>query len=388
MRGGSGLPDRDSGRQLSASLVIVATNAYTGSLTETLRRSVVAVPSFQVATAPLAEALRAGILPEGQAASDTCRLLRYFRLDSSGRLVMGARGSYTATPTTFTARHHYRAVREIYPQLEGIGFDYHWGGFVALTAGPPAAPARARAGDVRRSWLQRPRGGHGNGDGTAPGALGAGQVTHEAGLPRDAGASDTPARPQSRRRAGHHPVLAPRGRLDALRLSVQDGAQHEYHQTVLLIVLVLINVVFVIGWVWSARRHRLTGRPTIGDAVIGVFTDFLDTLGIGSFAPTTALFKFRGRPADELIPGTLNVGHNSSAFLETMLFVTAVTVDPMLLACMIASAAAGAWLGAGVVSRLPRRTIQLCMGIALLVAAAFFVMKNLGAFPPGGWHLR
>ena len=118
---------------LSAPLVIVATNAYTGSLTETLRRSVVAVPSFQVATAPLADELRAGILPEGQAASDTCRLLRYFRLDSSARLIMGTRGSYTAAPTSFTARHHYRAVREIYPQLEGIGFDYHWGGFVALT---------------------------------------------------------------------------------------------------------------------------------------------------------------------------------------------------------------------------------------------------------------
>src|SRR2546430_4286401 len=52
-------------------------------------------------------------------------------------------------------------------------------------------------------------------------------------------------------------------------------------------------------------------RSTLGDIAIGVVTDFLDTLGIGSFAPTTALFKFRGAPADELIPGTLNVGHNS-----------------------------------------------------------------------------
>jgi glycine/D-amino acid oxidase-like deaminating enzyme len=103
-RVGPGYRIETPGGSLSASLVIVATNAYTGSLTETLRRSVVAVPSFQVATAPLADALRAGILPEGQAASDTCRLLRYFRLDSSGRLVMGTRGSYTATPTPFTAR--------------------------------------------------------------------------------------------------------------------------------------------------------------------------------------------------------------------------------------------------------------------------------------------
>jgi uncharacterized membrane protein YfcA len=67
-----------------------------------------------------------------------------------------------------------------------------------------------------------------------------------------------------------------------------------------------------------------------------------------------------------------------------MLFVSTVTVEPVLLACMVASAAAGAWLGAGVVSRLPRRAIQLFMGMALLVAATFFVMRNLGAFPPGG----
>jgi uncharacterized membrane protein YfcA len=152
----------------------------------------------------------------------------------------------------------------------------------------------------------------------------------------------------------------------------------------LLSALVLVNIAFVIGWIWAARRYRLRERPGLADIAIGLVTDFLDTLGIGSFAPTTALFKFRGVPADELIPGTLNVGHNSSAFLETVLFVTAVTVDPALLACMVASAAAGAWLGAGVVSRLPRRTIQLFMGVALLIAAFFFILKNLGALDVAG----
>jgi uncharacterized membrane protein YfcA len=152
----------------------------------------------------------------------------------------------------------------------------------------------------------------------------------------------------------------------------------------LLTVLVLANIAFVIGWIRAARRYRLRERPGPADIAIGVVTDFLDTLGIGSYAPTTALFKFRGKPADELIPGTLNVGHNASAFLETVLFVTTVTVEPLLLACMVASATAGAWLGAGLVSRLPRRTIQLFMGVALLIAAFFFVLKNLGAFPPGG----
>lgn len=120
--------------RLSAAQVIVATNAYTGQLNAQLRRTVVPVPSFQVATAPIPTELRATILPGGQAASDTCRLLRYFRTDASGRLVMGTRGTFAAAPTTRDARHHYRAVREIYPQLAGLGFEYHWGGFVAMTA--------------------------------------------------------------------------------------------------------------------------------------------------------------------------------------------------------------------------------------------------------------
>jgi len=151
-----------------------------------------------------------------------------------------------------------------------------------------------------------------------------------------------------------------------------------------LVVLVAGNAAFVVGWLWAVRRHRLSGRPGPVDIGIGCLTTFLDTLGIGSFAPTTALFKFRGRPRDELIPGTLNVGLNAAGFLETVLFITAVKVQPVLLASMVATATVGAWLGAGVVSRMPRRSIQLFMGVALLIAATFFAMKNLGAFPPGG----
>jgi uncharacterized membrane protein YfcA len=152
----------------------------------------------------------------------------------------------------------------------------------------------------------------------------------------------------------------------------------------LLVALIVVNVAFVLGWVWAARRGGNRERPTPGDIAIGLVTDFLDALGIGSYATTTALFKFRGSPADELIPGTLNVGHNAAAFLEMVLFVTAVSVEPLLLTCMVASATAGAWLGAGVVSRLPRRAIQRFMGVALLIAAVFFAMRNLGAFPQGG----
>jgi uncharacterized membrane protein YfcA len=152
----------------------------------------------------------------------------------------------------------------------------------------------------------------------------------------------------------------------------------------LLAALVIVNLAFVAAWVRRGREHPNRERPSAGDLLIGFITDFLDALGIGSFAPTTALYKLRGSPPDELIPGTLNVGHNGAAFLETLIFTTVVAVEPVLLASMVASATIGAWLGAGVVGRLPRRAIQICMGVALLIAAVFFSMANLGAFPAGG----
>lgn len=119
---------------LIASTVILATDAYTDHLVDPLRRSLVAVPSFQVATAPIPEPLRRDILPQGQSASDTRRLLRYFRLDAGGRLLMGSRGAFDQMATPQSARHLYEAVREIYPQLEGIPFEYHWSGLVGITA--------------------------------------------------------------------------------------------------------------------------------------------------------------------------------------------------------------------------------------------------------------
>ena len=118
---------------VTAPVVIIATDAYTDSISEELRRTLVPVPSFQVATAPIPAQLRSTILPQGQGASDTWHLLRYFRLDASGRLVLGSRGTFAQAPQLRDVQYHYHAVQEIYPQLKGIRFEYHWGGLVAMT---------------------------------------------------------------------------------------------------------------------------------------------------------------------------------------------------------------------------------------------------------------
>ena len=120
--------------QVHARRVILATNAYTGRVHDRLRRSVVAVPSFQVATRPLSRELRRTILPGGQAASDTYNLLRYFRLDATGRLIVGARGLFGRPSAAEALRGHDAALREIYPQIESPQYDYRWSGLVAVTA--------------------------------------------------------------------------------------------------------------------------------------------------------------------------------------------------------------------------------------------------------------
>lgn len=113
--------------------VVLATNAYSDQFVEPLQRTIVAVPSMQVSTVPLPPELSRTILPERQAVSDTWRLLRYFRLDAQCRLIMGSRGVFGDVPPARAAKLHYRAVREIYPQLAGIAFEYHWSGLVAMT---------------------------------------------------------------------------------------------------------------------------------------------------------------------------------------------------------------------------------------------------------------
>ncbi len=130
---GSGWRIKTPQGEVRAPTVILATNAYADSLHDPLRRSVVAVPSTQIATDPLPAALRAQILPEGHSVSDMRRLLRYFRTDSEGRLVMGARGVYGDAPAAQAMRRQLQAVRDIYPQAAGLAFPYRWGGMVAVT---------------------------------------------------------------------------------------------------------------------------------------------------------------------------------------------------------------------------------------------------------------
>jgi len=136
--------------------------------------------------------------------------------------------------------------------------------------------------------------------------------------------------------------------------------------------------------VWFRGKGRAPGVPSIFELFLGMATNFFDTLGIGSFAPTASVFKLRHMVPDEEIPGTLNVGHALPTLLEAFLFIAIVQVDIVTLVLLMGAAVCGAWFGAGIVASWPRRWVQIGMGIALLAAATFFLMTNLNLFPAGG----
>jgi uncharacterized membrane protein YfcA len=157
-----------------------------------------------------------------------------------------------------------------------------------------------------------------------------------------------------------------------------------------LVLIAGLGLAALFIWTWRRLERRAAVAPVDGEPItvagmlLGFVTNFFDTLGIGSFASTTAYLKFRRLIGDELIPGTLNVGHALPTIAQAIIFTTAIAVAPLTLSAMVAAAVAGGYLGAGIVAGLPRRAVQLGMGIALLVAAALFMMKIIGVLPPGG----
>jgi uncharacterized membrane protein YfcA len=158
----------------------------------------------------------------------------------------------------------------------------------------------------------------------------------------------------------------------------------------LLITLAVFALLFICFWAWSVKRGaagQQGAQPvkfTFFEVFIGFITNFFDTLGVGSFATTSSIFKLKNVIEDELIPGTLNVGHCLPTIVEAFIFVSIIQVDGLTLMAMIVASILGAWLGAGVVSKWPRRTIQVCLGSALLVAAGLMFLSQTKLLPGGG----
>lgn len=156
----------------------------------------------------------------------------------------------------------------------------------------------------------------------------------------------------------------------------------------LLLALAAFTLFFVVALVVGRRRAKQAQRddvaPTGATVATGFVANFFDTLGIGSFATTTAIFRQWRMVRDEIIPGTLNAGHTLPTVAQAVIFTQLVPVDSTTLILMIVAAVTGAWLGAGIVARWPRKAIQIGMGIALLAAATLMLLAQFKLIPAGG----
>jgi uncharacterized membrane protein YfcA len=150
--------------------------------------------------------------------------------------------------------------------------------------------------------------------------------------------------------------------------------------------LALLTVWFLAVLTRDVLRHKnsLESSSWRKTAIIGFVVNFFDVLGIGAFAPQTALLKFTRQTVDKLIPGTMNVANTLPVLLQALIFITIIEVDPLTLVLMLVSAAAGAVVGAGIVARLSERKIRLTMGFALLVTAMFMLARNMEWIQGGG----
>ncbi|MGO1369452.1 MAG: TSUP family transporter [Senegalia sp. (in: firmicutes)] len=142
------------------------------------------------------------------------------------------------------------------------------------------------------------------------------------------------------------------------------------------------SVVFVKDFV--QHKDQLEDNSWAKVSSIGFVTNFFDTLGIGSFAPTTALLRGFKQVKDRVIPGTLNVSCALPVMTEAFIFITVIEVDILTLVSMLAAATIGAWVGAGIVSKLPEKNVQVVMGVALLVTAFLMAAGQFGWMPGGG----
>ena len=118
----------------------------------------------------------------------------------------------------------------------------------------------------------------------------------------------------------------------------------------------VFGLVFTKDLIKAKANNKFEDVPAWKAGLTGFVTDFFDTLGIGSFAPTVAMMNtLKMNVSDRLIPGTLNVCHTIPVVVEAFIFTTVIEVEPITLISLIAAAVIGSYVGAGVIAKMDER---------------------------------
>jgi gamma-glutamylputrescine oxidase len=118
---------------VSAETIIVAGNGYLDGIDATIESRVMPIDNYILATAPIGAGRPGGLIPGGEAVSDTRFVVYYFRPSADGRLVFGGGETYSRRPPADVAAFVRRHLARVYPHLAGTKIDYAWGGTLAIT---------------------------------------------------------------------------------------------------------------------------------------------------------------------------------------------------------------------------------------------------------------
>jgi uncharacterized membrane protein YfcA len=160
------------------------------------------------------------------------------------------------------------------------------------------------------------------------------------------------------------------------------GGAHAMLLSIILLPLAIAAATFTIllgKRCWAAGETK----PRLIAILLGAVTNFFDTLGIGSFAPTMAWMRLQRLVPDRLIPSTMVAGHSLPVLMQSAIFLAmlGVQVDPPLLVCSIIAMVIGGQIGAPLARHAPIRAVQAMVAVALIIAAGFYIAANLGLTP-------
>ena len=133
-RGGAGFRVDTVRGSIAARKLVVATNGYTGRLTPWLRRRVIPIGSYIIATEPIPRETMTRLMPRNRIVSDTRKVVYYYRPSPDGtRILFGGRVSRNETDPRISGPRLHAAMTGIFPELAGTRISHSWYGFVAYT---------------------------------------------------------------------------------------------------------------------------------------------------------------------------------------------------------------------------------------------------------------
>lgn len=149
--------------------------------------------------------------------------------------------------------------------------------------------------------------------------------------------------------------------------------------TIIFLSVLTVYQIVILGRDLIINRNRLKDSRFFVTGAIGFVTNFCDSLGIGSYAPTTMLLKLtKSLKSDKLLPGTLNVACALPVMTEAFLYIGNFKVDGTTLLSMVIAAMIGSFAGAKIVSRLDEKKIEIVVGIALAITAVLMILSATG----------